>query len=156
MKRKKTHFGALLLFLVLVVSSTMSVSAAEIQDDVCYDLLKGGTQTFWVEGEDGCINVITVEEVNTNARISDGTYKVTYKNPGLWTAGFYVKISSNKITSAYSPFYSVVSGSISGANLTLNSSVKASYKFLYKTGLLYYNTGVIASISGTTLNVSKL
>ena len=156
MKKQKKNLFAFLLLFTLVMSSTLSVLASNVQNDASYNLLKGGTQTFYIVDGDGRKCVITVEELYTKARISNGTYKVTYENPGLWTAGFYVKISNNKITSAYSSFYSTVSGSISGEKLLLNSSVKATFKFLYKVGLLSYNTGICASISGTSLTVSKL
>lgn len=156
MKKNQKHIFTFLLILTLTVSSTLSVFASDSQTYAAYDLSKGGTQTFNIEYEDGNSVIITIEEISTNARIDDGSYKITYDNTGFWKAGFYVKISNNQIVSAYSPFYSVVAGAISGEKLTVVSFARANYRFLYRSGLIYYSTGVDAKISGTTLNVSKL
>ncbi|MBQ4559533.1 MAG: DUF5626 family protein [Tyzzerella sp.] len=86
----------------------------------------------------------------------NGSYKVTYEHTLFWTAGFSLTISNNRITSVYSPFYSVGWGSISSPQLNLNSSSKATYKFIHKAGLLNTATGVVATISGTALQVTKL
>lgn len=87
-------------------------------------------------------------------KIANGNYKVTYKKTGAWEAGFYVEISGNKITRAYSPFHSVAIGSISFPSLVKNSAEKATYSFLYKAGFVSYNTGVVATLSGTDLAIS--
>lgn len=130
--------------------------STDLQVLATYDLEKGGIQTFHTTDLDGNDVIITIEEIENNARISNGSYKVTYEHTLFWTAGFSITIASNKITSAYSPFYSVAWGSISSPLLTLNSSTKATYKFIHKAGLLSTTTGVVATISGTTLNVSRL
>lgn len=154
MKSLMKNAIALILAIVLVLSP-MKAFAAELPTEAVYDMEKGGTQVFTVQNENGEINQITIEEISDNARISNGNYKVTYDNTGIWTAGFYVSISSNKITNAYSPFHSVAAGSISLPVLTRNSTTKATYAFIYKLGVINYSTGVIATMSGTDLIVSK-
>lgn len=155
-----------LLVLSLVVSFCSSLlcpycvqaedESASAQPLATYDLRKGGTQTFHVTDQDGNEIVITIEEIPGNARISNGSHKVTLEHKLFWTAGFSVNISNNKITSAYSPFHKVVWGSISSPSLTLNSSTKATYKFIHKAGLISTTTGVVAEMSGSTLTVSRL
>ena len=86
--------------------------------------------------------------------MDNGTYKITHKT-AAWTAGFYVTIANNKITTAYSPFHSTVFGSISSASLYKNSTSTATYSFLYSILIGDFDTGVIASITNSTLNVSK-
>lgn len=154
MKSLMKNAIALILAIVLVLSP-MKAFAAELPTEAVYDMEKGGTQTFIVQDENGEINHITIEEISNNARISNGNYKVTYDNTGVWRAGFSVSISSNKITSAYSPFHSVATGSITFPVLTRNSTTKATYSFVYKFGVINYGTGVIATMSGTNLVVSK-
>lgn len=87
-------------------------------------------------------------------KIADNNYRVTYEAVN-WTAGFYITVSNNKITRAYSPFYSVARGEIKSAELSLNSNTKATFSFLYKLTIFTYDTGVIASISNSNLNVTK-
>ena len=154
MKSLMKHLVALTLALVLVLSP-MKAFAAELPAEAVYDLEKGGTQTFTIQDEEGEIHHVTIEEVAGNARISNGNYKVTYDNTLFWTAGFYVSVSSNKLTKAYSPFHSVLSGSIQFPVLNLNSNTKATYAFIYKLGAINYSTGVIATMSGTDLIISK-
>lgn len=103
----------------------------------------------------GKITEIVIEDIKTNTKIANATYKVSYKNPGIWEAGFYVEITDNKITKAYSPFYSTATGTILYPSLTKNSEIKVTYSFLYKQAAINYSTGVIAEISGTDLIVSQ-
>ena len=152
---KKTLFSTALI-LTLLLSSTLISNAAEMQPDISYDLTKGGTQVFYLEDSNGEEIIITVEEIEGTARIANGSYKVSYDYPNKWEAGFTVDISSNKITRAYSAFHTAIVGSITNATLTRNSNTKATYKFTHKTGLIGTTSGVVATISGTSLNVSKL
>lgn len=154
MKSLMKNAIALTLAIVLVLSP-MKAFAAELPTEAVYDMEKGGTQTFTVQDENGEIHQITIEEISNNARISNGNYKVTYNNTGAWSAGFYVSISSNKITNAYSPFHTVVAGSIVLPVLTRNSNTKATYAFIHKLGVVNYSTGVVATMSGTDLVVSR-
>ena len=156
MGKHKNRIFLFLLIFILSMSSTLSALASDSQTYAAYDLSKGGTQTFYSEDENENPIMITIEEISSNARISDGSYKITYDNTGLWKAGFYVNISNNHIVTAHSPFHTVVSGSISEAKLTIVSFARANYRFVHRVGTTYYNTGVDAKMSGTTLNVSKL
>lgn len=116
---------------------------------------KGGTQSFVVMDENGEIGEVVIEEIAGVSRVSNGTYKVSYDFTGYWIAGFYIKVENNKITSAYSPFYSVALGSITNGVLTKNSITKATYAFIYKQLLISHATGVVASINDSELVVTK-
>lgn len=159
MKTKKKIVG-LALALLSVCFNAFSAAAAEETGELpmaaIYDLQKGGTQEFEIMNENGETMYVTVEELDNTNRISNGSYKVSFASPGAWTAGFYVKISDNKITSAYSPFYTEVVGNIQNAYLVQDSSVKASYHFLYKFLLLNSSTGVQAKIENSNLVVTQI
>ena len=147
--------SAVFVMIMVLILNIMSVSAGELPKEAVYDLKKGGTQHFILQDEDGKITEVVIEEITTNARIANGNYKVSYKNPGIWEAGFYVEISANKIASAYSPFHSVATGMILYPNLARNSETKVTYSFLYKQAASNYSTGVIAEMSGTELVVRQ-
>lgn len=131
-------------------------SATEEKGSVSYDLTVGGTQTFTVEDEEGNNVVVTVEEIPGKARTGNGTYKVTYTSGVAWKAGFNVVVSSNKMIAVNSPFYETYVGSILSPKLTKESSLKASYHFVYKLVGSTSNTGVRAIISDSALKVSKI
>lgn len=138
----------------------MSVSASEsshlISTVAEYNLVEGGTQEFVITDNSGEHIEVTIIELPANSRIDNGSYKVEFSKPLIWKAGFYVAISSNKITSAYSPYHNVYIGSILSPSLVRDSSIQASYHFTYKQGISYINTGIRAKISGTTLDVSMI
>lgn len=156
MKHFKNFFISIATILSLVFANASVSFAAETPVVASYDLNSGGTQIFYLQDQDGTDIVITIEEISGHSRIANGSYKVTYNNPLLWEAGFTVDITSNKISHAHSAFYSVSIGSLTNHSLTVNSSTKTTYKFMHKAGLINTTTGVIATISGTSLNVSKL
>lgn len=154
MRHIKRKFLAVILVVMMFMLNTFMVSAAEPQTEALYDLEKGGTQTFVIEGSDGEVQRVTIKEIATNARVASGTYEVAFETSN-WEAGFYVTISSNKITSAYSPFHTALRGSIKDATLVRNSNVKATYSFIFQLTILKFNTGVIAEISDSNLVVSQ-
>lgn len=148
------HILSFVLLFILTVTSTLPVSATEFSSEASYDLQKGGTQSFYVENENGEINEIVIEEIPDKTRMDAGTYKVTYNTLG-WTTGFYVIIVNDKMEAAHSPFYTVTNGSISNTSLLRNSPTKVTYAFLYRSELLTFDTGVIATISNSKLVISK-
>lgn len=152
---KQIYKHTLLLILILSLASNSTIAfASSPKTSASYDLKQGGTQTFYIPNEDGSYDEIIIENISGNTRVDNGTYKITHKT-AAWTAGFYVTISSNKITTAYSPYHSTVFGTISSAALYKNDNTTATYSFLYSTFIADFNTGVIASITNSTLNVSK-
>lgn len=155
MKSLKRKLFIFTLMLCFAFSSPVSALAAPVQTQAVYDLAKGGTQTFLLKDENGNVGQVIIEEIQNNSKVADNTYKVTYEFPAVWTAGFYVKISNNKIIDAHSPFHDVAMGSISGTNLTRNSTSKATYSFIHKLLLINYDTGVIVTISDSQLIVKK-
>lgn len=141
------------LVLIIIYTNSINVSASSLAQEVLYDLHKGGTQEFTFSNPGGDFQQIIIEEMNNASRITDNTYKIRSKTSN-WEAGFYVVISNNQITKAYSPFHTVLRGKIQYASLIHNSSVKATYSFVYQATLLKYDTGVIATISNSNLKVS--
>lgn len=155
MRRIKRKFLAVTLVVMMFMMNTFMVSAAEPQKEAVYDLEKGGTQTFVIKNVDGDIQRVTIEEISGNARVANNTYKVSYETVN-WEAGFYIEISNNKITSAYSPFHTTLRGSIKDTTLVRNSSVKVSYLFIFQLTIFKFDTGVMATISDSTLKVSQI
>lgn len=164
MKTKTKLLPLLLLFaMLLTFVSPATVQASEneiptLSEEAVYDLTIGGTQTFSITDSNGNIAYVTISEEPSISRIDNGTYKITYTEPGCWTAGFHVVISANSITSAKDKFYSVSSGSITQSRLVLESSKQASHYLTYKygTSVIVNYTGVRSTISGTSLKVSKI
>lgn len=155
MRHIKRKFLAVTLVVMMFMMNTFMVSAAEPQKEAVYDLKKGGTQTFVIENADGDIQRVTIEEITDNARVADDTYKVCYETSN-WEAGFYIKVSNNQIISAYSPFHTALYGSIKDATLVRNSNVKVSYSFIFQLTIFKFDTGVVATISNSTLKVSQI
>lgn len=151
---KKKVF-VIMLGIMLFFSSTLISMAENLKQEVAYDLQKGGVQEFQLTDKEGDIYYVIVEEVEEVKRVADGAYKISFNAPGLWMAGFFVRISNNQIKSAYSPFYQTVVGNILSPSLILNSSVEANYKFVYK-NLLSFSTGVRAKMSSSELKISKI
>ena len=131
---------------------------SKFSEEAIYDLTIGGTQIFEIMDSTGNIAYITVSEEPSLSRIGNGTYKVSYSEPLSWTAGFYVTIKANSITFVKDKFYSASSGSITQSKLVLESSKQASHYFTYifKTNSIPTYTGVRATISGTSLKISKI
>ena len=152
-KRKAKGILSTILVLVTVITNSFYVCASEIETEAAYDLEKGGIQTFFIQNEDGEIDVITIEEVK--ARMGAGIYKVVCEENG-WTAGFYIIIVDNQIQAVHSPFYSTTVGEITNCSLIRNSSIKATYAFVYYIKPIKESTGVIATISNSQSKVSKI
>lgn len=126
-KTTTKKFLSFILFLMLSLTVTAPLSANAANNvspglTAEYDLLQGGTQEFTVENSDGTTAYVTITEIPTLTRIDSGTYKISYKEPNCWTATYYIKVSSNSITSAYNPTFTVSSGSISSPRLELETS----------------------------------
>lgn len=145
--------------LSIIVTTPLSVNAVNnvSPDSIAeYDLLQGGTQEFTVKNLDGTTIYITITEIPSISRVNNGTYKIDYKVPLAWEAGFYVDITTNQIKSAYSPYYTLFTGSIKSTRLARESTSQASFYIVYNVMGLANSSGVRAIISGTTLSVSKI
>lgn len=155
---QKLFFSIFFLAFVLVATFPVHVMAADETTNAQaeYDLLKGGTQEFTVQDDDGTIIYVTITEIRGKTRVSNGAYKIDYEVPLRWKAGFFVNITSNQITSAYSPYYTLTSGQINSSYLKKESSTQASYYLSYYSISYRANTGVRAIINKNTLSVSKI
>ena len=55
-----------------------------LTDEAVYDLNLGGTQEFTIINANGEIAYITISKESGIYRVDNGTYKVTYNEPGYW------------------------------------------------------------------------
>lgn len=147
MRKLRKSVAAFVLCGVLAGTQWMNVSAAEIGEnipdeiteetevtsigEVDYDMEQGGKQVFTIEEEDGEESELVIEEMPEMARALNKTYKITRTKSKAWTAGFYVKVSSGKITRVYDKFYKAIRGKITNAKLSKESEAEGRLTFLY-------------------------
>lgn len=141
--------------------SLVSVAQDEATPDTttteaAYDLLKGGTQTFEIVGDDGETDIITITECPGTTRVANGRYKIERNKLSSWYASFYVNINNNNITSASSPYHKAYIGRITSTRLVVETTKKASYSFTYYPKNTGIKTGIRGYISGTTLYTKKI
>lgn len=157
---KKIISGILLLSLLSglsLVSFAQDEAAPDTPTtEAAYDLLKGGTQTFEIVGDDGETDIITITECPGTTRVANGRYRIKYENKPYWSASFYVNVSNNNITSVSSPSCTAYTGRFTSSNLVLETSKKASYYLTYHVTVSGIQTGVRGYISGTTLYSKKI
>jgi len=156
---KKIFKVVFVLSLFFIFGKTQQVSADELNPEVSYDLLEGGTQTFSIETENGIEEIEIAPDVPTNGltprAVRGGTYNVSYTSPGAWRASYKVSISGGKISSVHSASSSPITGSITSRRLVKNSAIEARYYLTWKKQTTYINCGVRSAISGNNLNVSR-
>lgn len=132
---------------IMAGTQWMNVSAAEIGEnvpdaiteetevtsigEVNYDMEQGGKQVFTIEEEDGEESELVIEEIPGKARVANGTFKIMRTKPQAWTAGFYIKVSSNRITKVYNRFYKAIKGNISNVKLSKESDSEGRLAFQY-------------------------
>lgn len=147
MRKLRKSVAAFALCGVLAGTQWMNVSAAEIGENISdeiaeetevtsigeveYDMEQGGKQVFAIEEEDGEESELVIEEMPEMARALNKTYKITRTKSKAWTAGFYVKVSSNRITKMYNRFYHTIMGKISNVKLSKESDAEVKLTFLY-------------------------
>lgn len=143
MRKLRKSVAAFVLCSILAGVQWMNVSAAEIGEsiteetevpsigEVTYDMEQGGKQVFTIEEEDGEESELVIEEMPGGARVANGTYKITRTKPRAWTAGFYIIVSSNRITKVYNKFYKAIKGEISNVKLSKESESEGKLAFRY-------------------------
>ncbi|EOS68962.1 hypothetical protein C818_02839 [Lachnospiraceae bacterium MD308] len=147
---------------IMAGTQWMNVSAAEIGEnvpdaiteetevtsigEVNYDMEQGGKQVFTIEEGDGEESELVIEEMPEMARTLNKTYKITRTKPRAWTAGFYVKVSSSKITRVYNKFYKAIRGKITNVKLSRESEAEGRLTFLYDIDGGKKNCGVKAKV----------
>lgn len=153
-KRHKI-FTILLSYTILVLSMTISVSAAtpqESQNSATYDRTVGGTQVFHLKDQYGEESIVTVTELPSGSRVANGKYKVEYTKNLYWNAGFTISVSSNRIMSAYGEYATPYLGSITNATLIVDHSKQATYQFNFNL-LSTQQTGVRCVLDGDNIQV---
>lgn len=159
MKLKIKYLSFLILFSMLsTIMFPSKVQAADSTDkafpqEAIYDLTIGGKQEFVFTDLKGNIINVIISEQPAMSKISNGTYKVSYTSTGCWKASYYVVISGNSISKAYSPSYETITGLITYSCLVKESSKQVSYYLLYQLNAYSLSTGIRSVISGTDLRV---
>lgn len=160
MKKYLTKIMSLLLLAatVLSIGAPINVLASDQNEKVIaeYTLEEGGNKTYSSVDEYGNEVIVTISEVENKARVSNGSYLITYTSPGAWEAGFTVDVSSNKFTAAYKAYYQAITGSILSAALVKDSTTQVTYNIVYKNIILSVATGVKAKITNGSIVVSQI
>ena len=159
MEKKKNIFLIFSLTILLWFIPTEFASASEVQDTAYYDLSIGGTQQFTLINDNEEELLITVEKVSPKSNISlfavsNGNYKISGKKPGTWEASYYINVSNNNITRAYSSNATALSGSFTSTSLKLDNAKQATYYLNWKIGFLSTNYHLRSNISNGSLIIS--
>lgn len=78
------------------------------------------------------VTVGVVPEHNSMLRVSNGSHKV-YFYSGIANVTFKVRVSNNRITRAYDPWYIILGASVKSDTLKVDNSKQATYYFKFKT-----------------------
>lgn len=152
---KKTNFSALLLSCILCIILSLNAYAADSPATQFshnqYDLSSSNTQSFELYDQDNSVYYVNISPIQTNRRMSNGSYKVSLSYPNHWEASFIVQITANSISSVSTPYAKALTGSISNINLKRNSSSYATLTFLYNYLGTYKTTGIKAYINNNSL-----
>lgn len=153
MKKILLVFGLLFSFSLF---KTGEVQASEVADTIYYDLKKGGTQEFITSDSEGRTMHIVVEEIPGISLFSlnNGSYRISGKKTGLWEASYYISVTYETISRAYSPNAIAITGSFSSTYLGLDSNKQATYYLGWKMGILNYNHYLRATIRSGFLSVT--
>lgn len=127
-----------------------------VQTIASYDMMVGGTQTFELIGAEGGEVIVTVSELPSVGRVADGTYQISYTQKENWEAGYKIKVSNDRITSAYDEYCTVHWGSVSSEKLKIDSGFQASYTFEYKRFLSSVKNGVRSVLNGSKIDISAI
>jgi len=149
-------FGIVALCFSFFLLGVGNVQASETSDGVRYDLIQGGIQEFVEVDEDGTPILIRVEEIPGISlfSVNNGNYKISGFKFGMWEASYYVTVSNNQFTRAYSPSAVAVTGSFTSTNLSLVSSQKASYTLAWKAGILSSTSYLSATLTDSSINIT--
>lgn len=157
---KKVCLFVLCLLIFESIASPHIAKAANVKNTqnfiAAYNLYTDDSESYYLTDDSGKIYLLIIERIPTNAKVANGSHKITCISPGAWEAGFSINISNNKITRVYSPFYRTITGSIRNTQLLLISSSKACYKFTYQIGVFPVSTGVQAVIDKNTLKATMI
>ena len=77
-----------------------------------------------------------------------------HKKTGLWEASYYISVTNETISRAYSPNAIAITGSFSSTYLGLDSNKQATYYLGWKMGILNYNHYLRATIRSGFLSVT--
>lgn len=147
----------LLCVVCLGFSGTLIVQAKQDlkNEEAKYDLNEGRIQTYTLLDENNQEYYVTIEPVESNLRMTAGTYKITHEVPNAWKGSFYATVSANKFTSVYSPEASALRGRVSDYYLVKDSSTQATLHIKWTSIIITYDTGFEAWIENGALYTKK-
>lgn len=153
--------GVCLSMLITFIPSeiiTASESDKVNQIEAVYDLSEGGTQQFKLNDDSGQEIYITVSEItnNTNSRIADKTYAVSYEAYLQWKAGYNVVIKNSSINAVNSAYVETYVGSFSNKRAVKESSKQATLYFNHNILGIILKKGVRTEIVGSELTVKSI
>ena len=149
-----------LFTLVMGIILFTSADNVQAEEEVVYDLFKGGEQTFLVETDDGEEIRLTVTEypntvmqgnnnsfgvLNATSSIVVGntSYKISGQGMGglIWSASYFISVKDRKITRAYNAKASApAGGSFTSKTLQIISPTLARYSLTLKRPIIGSNT----------------
>lgn len=145
--------------LILMCTNMLPVHATNFpprSELASYNINEGGKQVFQIINEEGKECIITVTQIEPVSRVANGAYQIDYVNPGSWKAGFKVSVANDKITSVYGKYHQAITGRISDDILALDSTKRASYRFIYHYAVIPFKTGVYCVIDGTNIKIGLI
>ena len=160
MEKKKTIFLIFSLTILLWFIPVNFASASETNNNAAYyDLEVGGTQSFTLIDENHEEVIITVEEILPTSNVSlfavsNGSYRISGTRSGIWEANYYITVSNNNITRAYSPSATALSGSFTSTSLKVDNTKQATYYLDWKLGMFTSKHYLRSNISNGSLIIS--
>lgn len=126
-----------------------------VNQEVLYDMNQGGTQTFEVVDNEDKKLVIEVEEIPNYLRsVKNGSYKISASTTGQWKASYYITVSNNKITKAYSPSIVAYAGSFTSADLKIDNSTQSTYYIKRKVFLITTSINLRAKLLSNNISIT--
>ena len=123
-----------------------------------FDLSNDSRQEQTIQTKEGEVLVVltSLNQGRKPYAIQDGTYLVEYTSFASWSASFKINISNNNITSVHSGTARAITGSITSTRLEKVNNTQAKYHITRKLMGISYYSGMQASVSGSSLNVSGI
>lgn len=149
--KKIIVFLSVLSSLLLCTSNVYAAESNSYQLEM--DLSQPEYQSFGYYDEFENDIVLTVEPIESFARISSGTYKVSKTIKNNWVTTYTVTINNNKqFISADNMIVTAINGNISSKSLTYSSN-KVIGKFKHKYGIITTTPSITTTIVNNKLTV---
>lgn len=110
----------------------MSNEINQILNEISIDLNSNESQSFEKQLSNGEVFKLEVSPENPVSKVSDGVWNIKW-NIGICNCSFKIKVSKNKILSAYDGKYIFTGFSVKSARLKVDNSKQATYYFEFGT-----------------------